>query len=112
MRRNRDKLLPNSRNSESNNQILYGDIESLSNSNRVANELREMAVGVVEALREQNWTLKRARRRLLDISNTLGLSQTLMRVIERRNFQDQVIVYSLMVFVVVLFVVLVYYFRW
>lgn len=108
----RKESIYNSQQSQYTQQTLHGDIESLNNSNRVAYELREMAIGVVTALREQNFTLKRAKRRLLDISNTLGLSHTLMRVIERRNVQDQIIVYSLMVFVLVLFGLLVYYFRW
>lgn len=95
---------------ENTRETLHKDILSLSNSNRVAHELKEMAIGIVEKLREQNWTLKRAKRRLLDISNTLGLSHSIMRLIERRQFGDQIIVYSGMIFILVLFVSLVYYF--
>ena len=93
-------------------QRLHGDIASVQRTSRTANEIREMAFGVLETLRDQNETLKAARDRLLDIANTLGISKTLMRVIERRQTVDQIIVYGAMVGTLLLLVLLVYLFRW
>jgi len=91
---------------------LYQDINSLNNSRRMANELLEIGYSVLGKLRDQNLTLKAAKTKLLDIGNTIGLSRAVMRIIERRQLQDQIIVYSGMVFIVLLFLWLVYYFRW
>lgn len=93
-------------------QRLHGDIASVQRSNRAASEIREMAFGVLETLRDQNQTLEAARERLLGIANSLGISKALMRVIERRQTVDQIIVFSAMVGVLVLFAILVYFFRW
>ena len=48
-------------------------------------------------LREQRSTLKGAHRKILDIANTLGLSNTVMRLIERRTYQDRFILYGGMI---------------
>jgi len=93
-------------------QRLHGDIASVQRSSRTANEIREMAFGVLETLRDQNQTLQAARDRLLDIANTLGISKTLMRVIERRQTVDQIIVYGAMVGTLLFLALLVYFFRW
>lgn len=37
---------------------------------------------------------RHARRKALDVINSLGLSDSVLRVIERRQFRDQVIVYG------------------
>lgn len=93
-------------------QRLHGDIASVQRSHRTANEIREMAFGVLETLRDQNQTLEAARERLLGIANTLGISKALLRVIERRQTVDQIIVYSSMVGILLLLAILVYFFRW
>lgn len=93
-------------------QRLHGDIASVQRSSRTANEIREMAYGVLDTLREQNATLEGAKQRVLEIANTLGISRTLLRVIERRQTVDQIIVYGCMVGVILLFILLVYFFRW
>jgi Golgi SNAP receptor complex protein 2 len=93
-------------------QRLHGDIASVQRTSRTAHEIREMAFGVLETLRDQNETLQAARDRLLDIANTLGISKTLLRVIERRQTVDQIIVYGAMIGTFLLLVILVYFFRW
>jgi Golgi SNAP receptor complex protein 2 len=103
---------PYNPNASMNEQRLYRDGVSLQSSNRLVSELREVGVGVIEKLRAQNSTIKGAQRRLLDIANTIGLSRAVMRLIERRQWQDQILVYSGMAFVLILFFVLVYLFRW
>ncbi|XP_043271680.1 Golgi SNAP receptor complex member 2 isoform X2 [Venturia canescens] len=44
--------------------------------------------GILDGLRSQRMTLKGAHKRLIDIGNTLGLSNTTMRFIEQRGRQD------------------------
>ena len=48
-------------------------------------------------LREQRGTLKGAQKRMLDVMNYLGLSNTVMRLIEKRTHQDKFILYGGMV---------------
>ena len=46
------------------------------------------------ALRDQRSVLKGAHRRVLDIASSLGVSSSLMRIIERRTTGDRIIVYG------------------
>lgn len=93
-------------------QRLAQDGQSLTQSQRVANEIREVGVAILERLRDQNKTLKRARRQMWNIAHTLGLSRTLLRIIERRQWQDQILVYGGMLITLLLLALLVYLFRW
>jgi Golgi SNAP receptor complex protein 2 len=51
---------------------------------------------ILTNLKDQRLTLKGAHKRLLDLANTLGLSNTLMRLIEKRTGQDKIIMFVLM----------------
>lgn len=62
---------------------------------------------LISGLRDQRATLKGAHRRVMDIANTLGLSNTVMRLIEKRTDQDKIIMVILMV-VCCIFMYLVY----
>uniref|UniRef100_A0A4W2CBJ4 Lysozyme like 6 n=1 Tax=Bos indicus x Bos taurus TaxID=30522 RepID=A0A4W2CBJ4_BOBOX len=44
---------------------------------------------ILEGLRAQRVTLKGTQKKILDIANMLGLSNTVMRLIEKRAFQDK-----------------------
>ncbi|XP_043858066.1 Golgi SNAP receptor complex member 2 isoform X1 [Dromiciops gliroides] len=44
---------------------------------------------ILEGLRAQRMTLKGTQKKILDIANMLGLSNTVMRLIEKRAFQDK-----------------------
>ncbi|XP_029423814.1 Golgi SNAP receptor complex member 2-like isoform X1 [Nannospalax galili] len=44
---------------------------------------------ILEGLRVQRLTLKGTQKKILDIANMLGLSNTVMRLIEKRAFQDK-----------------------
>ncbi|XP_032472654.1 Golgi SNAP receptor complex member 2 isoform X1 [Phocoena sinus] len=44
---------------------------------------------ILEGLRAQRLTMKGTQKKLLDIANMLGLSNTVMRLIEKRAFQDK-----------------------
>uniref|UniRef100_A0A0R3TFZ0 GOSR2 protein n=1 Tax=Rodentolepis nana TaxID=102285 RepID=A0A0R3TFZ0_RODNA len=66
----------------------------------VGRQLDEMLLGgsaSLEALKYQGNTLKNSHRRLMDLASTLGLSNTVMRLIQRRSYQDKVLFYALAV---------------
>ncbi|PJF17550.1 hypothetical protein PSACC_02649 [Paramicrosporidium saccamoebae] len=50
-----------------------------------------IGTGTLDSLRTQRGALKSAQRRVLDVGTTLGLSQSVMRVISRRTAQDRYI---------------------
>lgn len=64
---------------------------SLQNANRGVDEMLHTGANALESLRSQRMTLKGAQRRIMDMANTLGLSNHTMRLIERRVKQDKVI---------------------
>ena len=43
------------------------------------------------SLRDQHGTLKSARKKVLDVMNTLGLTTTVMRLIEKRGSKDKIL---------------------
>lgn len=83
---------------------------SFQNANRGVEDLLQSGAGILENLRNQHMTVKGAHRRLYDIANTLGLSNTTMRLIERRAYQDQFILFGGMVFTLIVIGLIVFYF--
>ncbi|GER45762.1 membrin [Striga asiatica] len=84
-------------------------MESVRRSSRVLEETFATGVAILSKYSEQRDHLKRAQRKALDVLNTLGLSNSLLRLIERRNRADKWIKYAGM-FVTV--VVLIVFWRW
>ncbi|GIY19822.1 golgi SNAP receptor complex member 2 [Caerostris extrusa] len=70
---------------------------SLQNANRGINELLDSGNSMLTNLREQKMSLKGAHKKILDIANTLGLSNTVMRLIEKRTYQDKYILFGGMI---------------
>lgn len=66
--------------------------------------------GILESLRDQRSTLKGAQKRILDIANTLGLSNTVLRLIERRAYQDKFVLFGGMLFTMIVIVIVIMYF--
>ncbi|XP_043271679.1 Golgi SNAP receptor complex member 2 isoform X1 [Venturia canescens] len=60
----------------------------LRNASNGIDNLLQHGSGILDGLRSQRMTLKGAHKRLIDIGNTLGLSNTTMRFIEQRGRQD------------------------
>lgn len=73
--------------------------DKLGDANRNVDEMLGAGVSILESLRHQDTMLKGARKRVLDLANTLGLSNTVMRMIERRSTQDKYILFAGMVIV-------------
>jgi Golgi SNAP receptor complex protein 2 len=65
-------------------------------------EFTSVADNVLSSLRSQRGVLKGAHRKALDVAASLGLSSTMMRVIERRTTADKILVYGGMVAVTML----------
>ncbi|KAH6797493.1 membrin 11 [Perilla frutescens var. hirtella] len=81
-------------------------MESVRRSSRLLEESFATGVAVLSKYSEQRDHLKRAQRKALDVLNTLGLSNSLLRLIERRNRFDKWIKYAgmiLTIFIVVMF---------
>lgn len=83
---------------------------SLQNANRGVDDLLLSGSGILESLRDQRVTIKGAHRRLYDIANTLGLSNTTMRLIEKRAYQDKFILFGGMLFTLIVIGLIVFYF--
>ncbi|CAH8459554.1 unnamed protein product [Heterobilharzia americana] len=85
---------------------LDSDLQHYSRLSNVGKQIDDMlASGAfsLSALREQGMTLKKAQRRVMDVLNTLGLSNTVMRLIERRTHQDKILFWVLIVATLILF---------
>ena len=80
---------------------------SLQRSGGMVDELMSHAGNVLGALGDQRERLKGAQHRMLDFLNTMGVSSSLLRVIDRRQRMDAILVYGGM-FVVTVVLVLMY----
>ncbi|KAL2553905.1 Membrin-11 [Forsythia ovata] len=84
-------------------------VQSVRNSSRMLEEAYATGIAVLSKYSEQRDHLKGAQRKALDVMNTLGLSNTLLRLIERRNRVDKWIKYVGMVFTVI---IVIFFWRW
>ncbi|XP_051152479.1 membrin-11 [Andrographis paniculata] len=83
--------------------------ESAHRSSRLLEESLATGVAILSKYSEQRDHLKRAQRKALDVVNALGLSNSLLRLIERRNRVDKWIKYAGMVSTIVILLV---FLRW
>lgn len=66
----------------------------LASSHTMMDEISSAAENVMMNLKTQRTMLKGVHRKVLDVGQTLGLSNSLMKVIERRTTGDKVLVYG------------------
>ncbi|KAM9597384.1 uncharacterized protein ACIGJ3_023634 [Trichechus inunguis] len=64
---------------------------------------------ILERLRAQRLTLKGTQKKIVDIANMLGLSNTVMRLIEKQAFQDRYFMIGGMLLTCVVMVLVVHY---
>lgn len=64
---------------------------------------------ILDNLREQKSKLKGAHRRLMDLGNTLGLSNTTIRLIERRVREDKYILFGGMIITLIVITLVIVY---
>jgi len=65
--------------------------QRMGDTHRQLDDLLGHGSSILDSLRDQHGTLKSARKKVLDVINTLGLTNTVMRLIEKRGSQDKVI---------------------
>lgn len=68
-------------------------LQSTRNSSRMVDEAYETGAAVLVTYAEQRERLKRAQRKALDVLNTVGLSNSVLKLIERRHRVDKWISY-------------------
>ncbi|XP_007202535.2 membrin-11 [Prunus persica] len=83
---------------------------SVHSSSRMLEEASATGESILRKYAEQRDWLKSAQRKGLDVLNTMGLSNSVLKLIERRNRVDQSIKYAGMVLTVVIVVYLIW--RW
>jgi len=79
-------------------------------ADRGVDDMLAQGEAVLGALRGQGDTLKAARRKVLELANTLGMSNTVMRLVERRGTQDWYLLVGGCVLVLVVMYLLLRYF--
>jgi len=83
---------------------------SLHNANRGVDDLLNQGYATLGNLRDQREVLKKTRTRMLNFLNTLGLSNTVMQLIERRAYQDKFVLFGgMIVTVCIIFFVYMYF---
>jgi len=82
---------------------------SLQNAVHDMDDLLHQGSSVLDNLRSQRMTLKGAHKRLIDIGNTLGLSNTTMRLIEQRARKDGFILIAGMTFTCIVIILVIVY---
>ncbi|KAI3443388.1 hypothetical protein Pfo_000053 [Paulownia fortunei] len=78
--------------------------ESVRRSSRLLEDAFATGVAILSTYSGQRDRLKSAQRKALDVLNTLGLSNSLLRLIERRNRVDRWIKYAGMVFTIIIII--------
>lgn len=92
-------------------QDLAREHRKLQESGYMLDNVLEQGRDVLRSIGVQNKTLKNTRRKLMDAANVMGLAQSLVNVIQRRQNMDKVIVYGLMVAALLLLFGLYYLFK-
>merc|ERR1711874_801971 len=64
---------------------------ALNRSNRYMDDILAQGAATLDNLRDQRSTLKGVQKKILDVANTLGMSNTVIRLIERRSEGDKYI---------------------
>ncbi|KAM6546915.1 hypothetical protein CsatB_027651 [Cannabis sativa] len=84
-------------------------MQSVRNSSRMLEEASATGEAILFKYSEQRERLKRAQRKALDVLNTVGLSNTVLKLIERRHRVDRSIKYAGMLFTVI---IVFFFWRW
>lgn len=83
---------------------------SLQNANRGLDDMLDQGHNILGNLRDQRETLKRTRTKMLNFLSTLGLSNSVMNLIERRAYQDKFVLYGgMLVTMSVMFLIYMYF---
>ncbi|XP_059618135.1 probable Golgi SNAP receptor complex member 2 [Phlebotomus argentipes] len=83
---------------------------AMQNAHRGVDDMISSGGNILDNLRSQRETLKGAHKRIMDIGNTLGLSNQTMRMIERRVKEDKYVLFGGMFVTVTIIGLFLYYF--
>lgn len=83
---------------------------SMLNSHRGVDDMLMTGSSVLESLRSQREKLKGARKIILDMGNTLGLSNHTMKLIEKRISEDKYVLYIGMAVTLLIIFLFIYIF--
>ncbi|XP_050371016.1 membrin-11 [Argentina anserina] len=84
-------------------------MQSARNSSRMLHEATSVGEAILSKYAGQREHIKRAQRKALDILNTVGLSNSVLKLIERRHHVDRWIKYAGMILTVV---IVFFFWRW
>ena len=84
-------------------------VRSVSRSKQVLEEAFQTGAAILENMGATRERVKRAQRKAFDVLNTLGLSDSILRMAERRQRMDQWLVYGGMTFILLLFFALIWW---
>lgn len=115
MERNEREQLLNRRftsNTETSINIDYSlqHHNSMTNAHQGVDDMIMTGHGVLDNLKSQRDTLKGAHKRILDIGNTLGLSNHTMKLIEKRIHEDKYVLVGGMAVTSIVILLVIYYF--
>lgn len=82
----------------------------MTNAHHGVDDMLMTGHGVLDGLRTQRETLKGAHKRILDIGNTLGLSNHTMKLIEKRISEDKYVLFGGMGVTLFVIILIIYYF--
>ncbi|XP_023338458.1 Golgi SNAP receptor complex member 2-like isoform X2 [Eurytemora carolleeae] len=91
-----------------NNAMTHGD--SLTRVNSHLDNVLAQGAEILGGLHSQSSTLKGIKRKVLDVANTLGMSSTVIRLIERRGDGDKIILISGIIATCIFMIIVIKYF--
>lgn len=111
-RRDREELLGNGQlDLEEADQIAMAvaENESLKNSNRGVSDILQVGGALLESLSQQKEVIRRTTDKMESVAGSLGISNSILRAVRRRQWGDAMIVYGGMVTILV---ILFMFYRW
>jgi len=84
--------------------------ESLTRVNSHLDSILNQGAEIMEGLQHQGASLKNVKKKVLDVMNTLGMSTTVIRMIERRGQGDKMILIGGMILTCVFMILVIKYF--
>jgi len=83
----------------------------LNRSVTIARDVEDAGYSILGGIGHQNEQIKTIQKKVYDIGITLGLSKSVMKVIERKQFVDKLLVYGGMLVTLAILFLLWYYLR-
>jgi len=92
-------------------QKLAEEGESIDRSISTAFDLESLGHSILSSIGQQNEQIKNIQSKLREMANNLGLHRSIIKIIERRQIVDKILVYGGMIFTLILIWILWYYIR-